>query len=248
MTTWPDHLDRVVLDQIDSTNREAERRAKAGIDRPIWLAARHQTAGRGRQGRAWESPGGNLYATYLEPTELPPSQAALIGFVAALAVADALIALAPNIDVQTKWPNDVLLNGAKASGILLERFSGKQNALAVGIGINLAEHPPQHVTRWRATSLRAETGSAPEFDTALLELASAFDRWRQVFQTAGFLAIRTAWLARAARLGAEIEVRLEKEVITGRFDDLDAEGGLVLDVGARQRRVAAGDVFFPGGS
>ena len=133
----------LLLDQIDSTNAEARRRAEAGETGPLWIAARRQTGGRGRRGRAWESNTGNLFATLLMTTPRPPAEAAQVTFVAALAVADLLDSYAPPSLVTIKWPNDVMLAGEKASGVLVESGAHPSGGLwlAVGIGVNLAHAP-----------------------------------------------------------------------------------------------------------
>jgi BirA family biotin operon repressor/biotin-[acetyl-CoA-carboxylase] ligase len=243
MADWPEGYDRLILDEVDSTNAEARRRL--GSPRPLWIAARRQTAGRGRQGRDWASPEGNLAATLLIGRDEPPAALARLSFHAALAVADLFTHFAPLADIATKWPNDVLLSGRKAAGILLENFGpggGHEANLAIGIGLNLAHHPDPAACRWPPTSLAAETGRAPAFDAALVVLAARLDHW---LNTADFAAVRAAWLARAAHLGRRIEVRLPSATLTGTFEDVDAEGALVLRTPQGPRRITAGDVHFP---
>lgn len=242
MHDWPAGYDRLILDAVDSTNAEARRRLRH--PRPIWIAARRQTAGRGRQGRGWASPAGNLYATLLLGRDEPPAALARLSFRAALAAADLFAHYAPAAETATKWPNDVLLNGRKAAGILLENFgpgAGHQANLAIGIGINLAHHPDPADCRWPPTSLAAETGHAPGFDAALTVLAARLDHWLAV---PGFADVRAAWLARAAQLGRRIEVRLPDATLTGIFEDVDAEGALVLRTAHGPRRITAGDIHF----
>ncbi|HUF55649.1 MAG TPA: biotin--[acetyl-CoA-carboxylase] ligase [Thermohalobaculum sp.] len=233
----------VLLDEVDSTNAEARRRAP--VVRPLWIAARRQTAARGREGRRWESPAGNLAATLLLPRDDPPAALALLSCHAGLAVAELLEHLAPGAEVRLKWPNDALLNGAKAAGILLESFGGRPTQLAIGIGVNLAHSPPAAEARWRPTSVAAETGSAPNPDAALGVLAERLDRWLRLDAAEGFAPVRAAWLARAARRGQPIEARLPGRTLTGRFEDVDTDGALVLGTADGRRRIAAADIFFP---
>jgi BirA family biotin operon repressor/biotin-[acetyl-CoA-carboxylase] ligase len=243
MTSWPAGYDRLILDETDSTNEEARRRAPASG--PIWIAARMQTAGRGRQGRAWSAPAGNLSATLLIGRDDAPGDLAKLSFHASLAVADLFARFAPEAEVATKWPNDALLNGKKAAGVLLENFGsggGRGANLAIGIGINLAHHPDAAQSRWPATSLAAETGSAPDFEAALDVLASRIDHWLGV---GDFASIRSAWLARATHLGQPIEARLPNETLRGVFEDVDAEGALVLRTRDGLRRITAADIHFP---
>ena len=233
----------VLLDEVDSTNAEARRRAPVAA--PLWIAARRQTAARGREGRRWESPAGNLAATLLLPRDDPPAALARLSFHAALAVADLLGQLAPGAEVRLKWPNDALLNGAKVAGILLESFGGTPAQLAIGIGVNLAHAPAAAEARWRPTSVAAETGSAPEPDAALGILAERLEHWLRLDAAEGFAPVRAAWLARAARLGQPIEARLASTTLTGRFEDVDTDGALVLGTAGGRRRIAAADIFFP---
>jgi BirA family biotin operon repressor/biotin-[acetyl-CoA-carboxylase] ligase len=243
MGTWPDGVDRLILDEVDSTNAEALRRQ--GALRPLWIAARRQIAGRGRQGRSWACPEGNLAATLLLGRDDTPGELAKFTFHASLAVAELLAHFAPGAEVATKWPNDSLLNGRKAAGILLENFGaggGHRANLAIGIGINLAHHPDPAETRWPPTSIAAETGLAPDLEAALEVLADRMDHWLGVED---FAVVRAAWLARATHLGEAIEARLPDQSLTGIFEDVDADGALVLRTGGGIRRIAAADIHFP---
>lgn len=246
MQAWPDGYGRIVLDETDSTNDEARRRAP-GLDGPAWIMAYAQTRARGREGRAWAAPRGNLSASLVMPLDGAPAEAATLSFDAALAVADLAGTYAPEAAITLKWPNDVLLDGAKLAGILLESWvAAGRRMLVIGIGVNLASHPPASETRWPATSL-AVHGRAPEPDEALTTLANAFARWQEVRARDGFAAIRAAWVARAAQRGGAIEVRLPQETIPGTFEDVDPDGRLLLRTAAGLRRIAAGDVFFGAG-
>jgi BirA family biotin operon repressor/biotin-[acetyl-CoA-carboxylase] ligase len=243
--TWPVGYGVLTFEEIDSTNEEARRRAAAGEAGPLWIHARHQTAGRGRRGRTWTSPTGNLMATLLLRPEGQVGVAAQLSFVAALAVADLLAAHAQGISV--KWPNDVLIGGRKAAGILLESAADGQGGvawLAVGVGVNLAAHPEG--TEFPATSLAAEGVRPPEPGPALTMLAHAFDDWFTRWRAYGFAPIREAWLNRAAGLGGPIVARLSDRTLEGRFEGLDETGALeLLDNDGHLHRIAAGDVFFP---
>ena len=233
------------FDEIDSTNEEARRRAAIGERGPLWITARRQTAGRGRRGRAWDSPDGNLMATLLIAPGVSAPEAARLSFVAALAVHD-LVSAHARAPVRVKWPNDVLVDGKKIAGILLES-SGQEGVdllpwLAVGIGINLAHAPAE--AAYPATFL-GEHGQPPSPDEALAELAEAWETRFRAWRVSGFAAIREAWLAVAAGLGTEIEVRLPAETLRGRFETLMPDGALslLLPNGTR-RAITAGEVFF----
>lgn len=237
-------MERLVLDAVDSTNAEAARRAGMPGG-PLWILALSQSAGRGRRGRGWVSPAGNFAATLVMRPAPPPAEAALRSFVAALALADALDGIAGLGDrLRLKWPNDVLLDGGKLAGILLEAGQGQ---LCVGIGVNLAAHPaPDDLPEGAlpGTSIAAATGLHIAPETLLDHLAPAFAAWEARLATYGFAPIRTAFLARAARLGERITVRTGGAPLDGRFEDIDATGALVLAGSGGRVSVSAGDVHF----
>jgi len=238
----------VVLDEIDSTNAEARRRAEAGEAGPVWLVGLRQTAGRGRRGRAWETGEGNLAATLLLRTDKPPGEAAQVSFVAALAVADMLGHYVPASLVSLKWPNDPLLGGLKVSGILIESGASPMGGLwlAVGVGVNLARKPidSERPATSIATYREIPPPSAPE---AAQCLAEAFERWSRVWASLGFPAIADAWTARAHGLGEPCVARLGTETVEGIAEGLDGDGALRLRLDdGRVRRITAGDVFFGG--
>ena len=234
----------IALDAVGSTNDEARARARLGAADGTIVWARSQTAGRGRRGRAWASPAGNLYVSLLLRPSGPPATVAQLGFVAALALADTLQQAAPLAATTLKWPNDVLLGGRKLAGILLESEGARRDgvdALILGLGVNLAAHPAD--AEFPATDLRAE-GATLAAEAALESFVAAFDRWRQRWVSEGFAPARAAWRARAHGLGQPIRVRLADATLEGIFADLDAEGFLLLDTRDGRRRVSAGDVFF----
>jgi len=217
---------------------------------PAWVFAREQTAGRGRRGRDWRMPQGNFAATYVFRPPVAPPTAALYSFIAALALDAALGLIAgPHARLSIKWPNDVLLNGGKVAGILLESIAtgGTLGHLAIGIGVNLAEAPdpgtlePGAVT---PVSLRGETGVAIKPEDFLPILASAFDRYAKQFAAYGFGPIRSAWLDRAARLGERIVARTGSDSYEGIFETIDDHGALILREASGTRAISAGDVYF----
>lgn len=248
-TDWPAGYGKRVLASVDSTNAEAQR-IVGTLAGPEWILALSQTAARGRRGRAWANPTGNFAATLaLRPTEAP-QVVALRSFVAAVSLFDAFVAVTGRSDCfALKWPNDVLLNGGKVAGILLESAGIGQGAmhLAIGIGVNLAEAPPAAQVEAGATrpvSLAAETGVLIDPETFLTHLAGAYARNEAQFCAQGFAPIRNAWLARAARLGEVITARTMRDEITGTFDTIDADGNLVLKTAQGPLAIAAADIFF----
>ncbi len=243
----------VALDEVDSTNEEARRRAESGAVPGTLVWARSQRRGRGRRGRVWSSPPGNLYCSALLCPNAPLAEAVKLSFVAGLAVGEALSALLPGgARIGHKWPNDVFVGGRKASGVLLQSVSlgGNHDWLIVGVGINVASYPrdlardPARDLAYAATSLRAE-GS----DATVAEVLEAYvwrlERWLERWRREGFAPVREAWLARAEGLGGPIEVRLGDETLRGAFADLDPSGALILHVrGGGRRAISAGEVFL----
>jgi len=235
------------LDETDSTNAEARRRAEAGEMGPLWLAARRQAAGVGRRGRSWEAGEGNLTATLLTPTQKPPAEAAGVSFVAALAVADLVEAAVPDVQVSLKWPNDVLLAARKVAGILVETgvAPGGQAWLAVGIGVNLASAPE---ALHPAAAAVADYSPPPTPDEALAYLDERSADWLRLWEAEGLAPILSAWTARAAGLPGACTARLPDETVEGHAEGLDSDGALRLRLAdGRTRRITAGDVFFARG-
>jgi BirA family transcriptional regulator, biotin operon repressor / biotin---[acetyl-CoA-carboxylase] ligase len=242
---WPQGTALKHFDEIDSTNEEARRLAHAGERGPVWIVADRQTAGRGRRGRVWDSPTGNLAATLLIVPDKPPAICAQLSFVAAIAAADAVARFAPSAEIKVKWPNDVLANGRKIAGILLESASGGGDPyfLAIGVGVNLAHFPPD--TEFPAVSLAALGATVPSPLEALTQLAAHFAKWYEIWAADGFAPIRDAWLARAAGLGQRIRARLSHEEASGVFEGIDQTGALMLrEISGKTRSISAGEVFF----
>lgn len=217
--------------------------ARSGAEEGLWLRAERQTGGRGRQGREWRSPEGNLYASTLVRLRPIDPQAATLALVAAVAleeVAAAYLSSGEGRRTMIKWPNDLLLDGAKLSGILLERAD---DAVVIGIGANLAHHP-ENLER-PATSLAAHGATANPADF-LETLATAFERWLSIWRNEGLAPIRTRWLDRAHPIGTALTARLpDGSSIDGLFSGLDREGALILRLADGTSRVIhAADVFL----
>jgi BirA family biotin operon repressor/biotin-[acetyl-CoA-carboxylase] ligase len=241
----PAPFSHVGLDSTGSTNDEARRRVEDGSAADLLVVtARRQTAGRGRRGRVWESPEGNLHASFAIRIDRPLAQAAQIGFVAALALAEALDELVPGHDLRCKWPNDVLADGRKIAGMLLE--SAGDGWLVLGIGVDVERYPAPGEALYAAIAL-VELGFGGDSADVLAALCRHFGPWLARWRSEGFVPVRNAWLGRARGLGEAALVRLEAETLSGVFAGLDEEGAMLLDQGeAGIRRVLAGDVFFPG--
>ena len=283
------------FDTIGSTSDEGAARARAGERGPLWLVSRHQSAGRGRRGSVFHSPAGNLAASLLVSTELPPRTVATLGFVAGLALGRALerccgvplrntrpphpevlggaeprrtqddracseadLRSAPRqeerrglaashvvSDFRLKWPNDVLVDGAKLSGIALEteERAGLPRWVIVGIGVNVAAAPTG--LPYPAASLAGlgfEVTAETLFEALADEWVDACAIWDE---GRGFAEIRRLWLARAFGLGGDIVVRTTSSVTRGRFESLDEAGQLVLRLhDGTCRAVSAGEIHF----
>lgn len=236
----------IVFDEIDSTNAEAARRAARGDTWPVCLVGLRQTAGRGRRGRNWETDTGNLAATFLLTSDRPLADLAQLSFAAALAAADVLDAYVPPSLVSLKWPNDPMVAGLKAGGILLESgpLPAGHHWVAVGIGLNLA-HSPVSAERPATNLAEHRGGLRPEVMEAAGLLRDGFQNWSAVWEASGFEPLAKAWTARAHGLGGPCVARLVHETVEGVAEGLDPDGALRLRLpDGMLRRITAGDVFF----
>jgi BirA family biotin operon repressor/biotin-[acetyl-CoA-carboxylase] ligase len=232
------------LSEVGSTNTVAKEALSEGADR-LWIVADVQTAGRGRHARGWVSPAGNLHASLALADPCPQHAMPLMGFVAGVALARAVRSLAPHLGLRAclKWPNDLLIEGAKASGILLEAApaSGGRQGLVIGMGVNVVEAPDGLDQPATALALHAPDATRAALFSALsAEMAEAlalFDRGK------GFPALREAWLDLALPRGQAMRVRLPAGTLEGRFAGIDATGALLLDTAAGRQSILAGDVF-----
>lgn len=247
---------------VPSTNAEALAAARAGDAGRLWIATAHQTAGRGRRGRAWATPPGNLAATVLLIVEGEAALGATLGFAAGLALDEALRRVAPGLAFATaldavqaaggrrdrlrlKWPNDVLLDGKKLAGILLEAepLGGGRLAVAAGIGVNVVSAPEGLPTPATALAVLGVPIDAASLFEALSDAWAGIERiWNG---GRGFRTIRDLWLDRAAGLGEAVAVRAGAEVLSGLFETIDGDGRLVIRANdGTRRRISAGEVHF----
>jgi BirA family biotin operon repressor/biotin-[acetyl-CoA-carboxylase] ligase len=227
----------VALQSVGSTNDEAARLADAGCTEGTVVWSREQTGGRGRRGRYWASPVGNLYSSTVLRPKCPAARAAELGFVAALAVGDMV---PTDRQVRLKWPNDVLVDGGKIAGILLESAlsqTGLVQHVVAGIGVNVGFAPQLPDMRYPGAMLGGTVEAALERLTAAL--ARRLVQWR----AEGFETVRSAWLAQAGPLGAEVDVRLGNELVRGRFAGVDREGALLLETAQGPRKIVSGELL-----
>lgn len=239
----------LILQEIDSTNAEARRRAEAGEFGPLWIGAKRQTSGRGRRGRVWDTETGNLAQSLLLTLNNTPQEASQLTFVSALAVYDLVARYVPPSLVSIKWPNDVLLDGKKVSGVLLESGALGQGYLwlAVGIGVNLANAPTgtERPATCIAEHLRGDISAAPSFEDASANLAQDFQHWFDIWQQSGFSGIRQAWIDRTLGLNGPCVARLTNETVEGVADGIEADGALRMRLpDGSVQIISAGDVFF----
>jgi len=232
-----------VLETTGSTNDDAKAQARLGAAEGTLVQALRQTSGRGRQGNHWMSEPGNLYMSMILRPQVGAAESGQLSFLAAVALAQTVqVFLPPAADIALKWPNDLLIGGRKAAGILLEtegsKGAGTIDWLVLGMGLNI-RHAPEG-----ATSLQ-EAGAENIDVTAARDLLAGnvlalYRRWQQE----GFAVIRSAWLERAAHLGGKIRVRLPSEDFHAVFDGIDAQGALeiTMEDGAK-RVIASGEVF-----
>ncbi len=224
-------------DSIGSTNDEALRLAREGAAHGTVVHADQQTAGRGRLSRRWLSPPGNLYLSVVLRPNLPAARTVELGFVAALAAADAIDALLPRqVRTMLKWPNDVLVHDGKIAGILLEHVD---DVLILGIGLNVLQ-APSGVSYQVSTIVGC--GGLATVDGTRTRLLTALAEWYGIWQQDGFAAIRASWLARAHPTGSTLGVRVGQRFVTGDFAGIDADGALLLDTPEGRTRIVAGDV------
>lgn len=244
----PETFRHTALDDVDSTNTACFAEARSGDPGRLWITARRQLGGRGRRGRAWVSEPGNLYASLLLIDPAPPTALASLPLVVALALHRAISAEMPFAGdrIRIKWPNDILVDGRKVSGILIEAetLSDGRHAVVIGCGVNIAHKPDNPL--YPATSLsEAGASTSPDalFARLMLELAHALDVWQA---GAGIDEIVARWSEQVHGVGQPITVNLPDRSLSGIFAGIEKDGLLALRLDSGETlRIASGDVFFP---
>ncbi|NIY74177.1 biotin--[acetyl-CoA-carboxylase] ligase [Thalassospira sp. HF15] len=234
------------LEAVDSTNEEAKRLADKGAQSGALVLARTQTSGRGRRGRAWSSPVGNLYSSLLLRPTCSLAEAARLTFVIAVAMAEAVETVTGGkVRPDCKWPNDLMVNGRKICGILLESASNRGAAtdyLVIGAGVNVAFFPDD--SERPATSLAA-LGAPVSVDDLVSTYVARVAHWLPIWEKDGFEPIRDAWLTRGYGIGKPVVARLTERELEGTFVGLDEDGSLILrENSGVEHRIGAGEVFF----
>jgi BirA family transcriptional regulator, biotin operon repressor / biotin---[acetyl-CoA-carboxylase] ligase len=242
---YPSEIPVLRFESLDSTNEEAHRQLAQGVAPPLWIVADEQRSGRGRNGRRWISPEGNLYVTLVMETGVSPATATQLSFVAGLAAHDAAAMHLPAERIpalRLKWPNDVMLGGAKLAGVLLESLKSPKGdglAVIVGVGVNVSYAPSAERT---TTCLGLEAAAVPR---VFASLARAFETRLALWDEGRrFPRIREAWLSRALALNESISVNLNGSSIRGKFRGVDPAGALQLETGPGVViTVTAGDIY-----
>lgn len=228
------------LDETGSTNDEVKALCEAAEPGQKYIvSAKRQTGGRGRRGRRWVSLEGNLFVSFGLEIALKDLGQAI--FVIGLSLLEAIKKIAPDCDVSLKWPNDVLVNGRKVSGILLEKAA--ENYLVIGVGVNIGAAPQTENLLFPAISLK-EAGIQTERIAFLHEFVNSFDRTLRKWKTGGFAPVKESWLKYAKNLGAGIIVHMEKEQKSGKFLSVDDNGVLLLGTESGIEKIYAGDIFY----
>jgi BirA family biotin operon repressor/biotin-[acetyl-CoA-carboxylase] ligase len=232
------------VETIGSTSAQLMDEALRGETGPKWLVADEQVDGKGRRGRHWNSPKGNLYASLLLNDPAPSEKVAQLSFVVALALRDAVVALGQGASnpPELKWPNDLILSGKKCAGLLLEGgLKGQSRFVVIGIGVNIVSHPEK--TNHPASNLTEqgiETSVAHLFPHLSDAMANRMEMWAR---GSNFAQIRADWLQCAYRMGEEMKVNTSTESFVGRLDGIDNDGNLLVDHQGRSRTITAGEIF-----
>ena len=235
----------IAFGEVDSTNLIALEYWKNGDPGKLWITAQKQNKGKGSRGRSWVSMPGNLYASLLLCSNAPAKTLANLSFVTALALYNAVAEFVPEHMLSLKWPNDLLLNRSKVSGILLENHSlqGSGSAIIIGMGINCVSNPDE--ANYKATNL-SSLGKNVEPEELFGQLAVQMDKYLGIWDNGdNFITIRKAWRERAQGIGKKIKVNMPQEQIEGVFEDIDFEGCLIVKMRDGQTKtISSADIFF----
>lgn len=234
----------ITLTETGSTNKDAMRLALKGEPLPLWVSAGRQTEGRGRAGRTWFSDAGNLHASIAFETAAAPDKAGQVALVAGLALYDAVAACGNFSErgrLRLKWPNDLLIGGAKVAGILVESTfqPGGRLLVVAGFGVNIVSEPALD----RPVTCLKREGVVLEAGKLLSSLADALQTWLEIWDGgSGFDTIRSRWLERGGPLGEPITIHAGPSPVSGTYHGLTASGALLADVGGRLETFNFGDV------
>lgn len=246
--SWRNIFDFKLYEELDSTNNEAKRYiANPPSSSHTIICARKQTSGRGKYGNSWVSQEGNLFCSIIIPNTKELSEMSQLSFVTSCALEKTIgsIIKENNLEqkIELKWPNDVLLEGKKISGILLETTGSRSEYLIIGIGINLLYSPelPDILT----TNLKSEGIKQLDYSVVIDKLITNFVEYYHNWLETGFLGIREYWLKKAYNLGKNTVIKLPNSIIKGKFIDIDLTGQMMIKLDTGQiKPISSGDVFF----
>ncbi len=231
-------------DTLPSTMDEARNKVLEKIPEGAVIVAAVQTEGRGRRGRIWESPLGNIYMTYITYSDSPLTRSSQLSFVACVAIGESIrLALPPGNVLTYKWPNDLLLNKKKVGGLLLEAISlpdREEKAYLIGCGLNLKNKPQE--ARYPATSFQEE-GTYLHYDEVLYGICSFLKKYIALWQKDGFLPIQTLWMDNSYNSGKKIIVDLQGQTYSGIFEGIDNKGFLMLKTSQGLIKLPAGEII-----
>lgn len=240
------NIDIVRFEEIDSTNEEAKRLIRSGkVTKKTVLISKSQSLGHGRYGRNWVSKKGNLYTSIITKLDCSLDKAAHYSFIASVTVGDVVKEIIPaDYEIEYKWPNDVLVNGAKVSGILLESLKDESSNywLVIGVGVNINNCP--EISEKTVVNLSSCVGSNLNVDNFFDKFINNFESKENLWKNKGFSCIRTAWLKNAHRLGDEITVNLSNKKFKGNFEGINDNGELEINVQGKKHYISSGEVFF----
>ena len=251
MDNWPSQIELLEYSVLDSTNAEGKRLAFQDSQNS-WIFAQKQTDGKGSRGRGWCSDGSNLTASFLFYPSGTIKELAQRTFTTSLALFDSLVYSGVKSDqLILKWPNDVLLNKKKVSGILLETSSDPNServALIIGVGLNLVSYPDLHDGQGlnkMPTALNSVLGNkTPKALTMLTYIANSLQYWEKMYRDEGFLYIKDAWLKLSYDLGSKVRVSIKGEELKGSFHGISDDGSFLLKSNETLLELSTGDVFF----
>ncbi len=246
---WLSKYNLLIFDEIDSTNSEAIRLAKSGVEGEFIIWSASQTAGRGRNNKYWSSESGNLYVSLLLNRDIPLNKQPQLSFVAAVALYDSIMFFAQQnqipLKLSLKWPNDLLVEDKKLSGILLESINIFQTSyLVVGVGVNV-KATPHNLAGVPVTSLLDEGVYILDNSALLNSFIEFFEKYFANWHRKGFACIRSAWLKRAYKLNQLVTVSDGQNKISGKFKGIDTEGGIIIELSTGEQRIlSAGELYF----
>jgi BirA family transcriptional regulator, biotin operon repressor / biotin---[acetyl-CoA-carboxylase] ligase len=244
---WYKYYNILIFDSIDSTNEEAKRIAKSDFNGEFFIWGKSQTNGRGRSKKEWLSPPGNLCLSLLLTPKIDITKISQIPFLVAVALGETIASLkcTKSINIEYKWPNDILINDKKAAGILIETSMVNTHIewLVIGIGVNIRSAP--EISNYKTTCLADEGIDISTLDFFIHNFMQNFQKYYYYLTSQGFIAIKELWLNRAKSLGKTIIANSNQNRVVGIFDGIDDYGNLQLIIASGEKiKISSGEVFL----